>query len=102
MRKPTKEEIWEVFSDLKETKRPAIWEMKFKNGDQERDWPYPVWLVFYFSVELKHQHLQKLSELFGTDNINLDFQRETKPYSDVTPGESAEFIIKVGEDGSRP
>jgi hypothetical protein len=44
-------------------------------------------------VSVTYARLRKLSEELGTTRIDIEYERETGPYSDVTPGDPSEFLI---------
>jgi hypothetical protein len=39
--------------------------------------------------------LNELSRLFETEKIDLEYSEESGPYSDVTPGDSSSFYIRI-------
>jgi len=54
-----------------------------------------VAIEVYDNLSLTFEHLQRLSEAFGTRLINFGFEQSTGPYSELTPGDPASFTIEI-------
>ncbi len=57
--------------------------------------PEVIYITCHRSTHVAYDELRKLSEALHTTRIDLEYNRETPDWSEVTPGDPASFEIVI-------